>query len=576
MKTKKVAAGFARWVVLAGLLGSACAAPAPAPPAPAATAAPIQAPTAAPPARPTAAPAPTAAAAAKPAGVYGGTGRVLGPGYPEVWDPHIAGTNLALSGFGPMYNQVVEYDPVRPGKIIGDLAKDWEVGNGGLTYTFHLNPNIKWWDGRDLTADDVAFSISRMVQPGQPRPRVGLLRSYVKSATAVDRTTVKVDLNFPGAAFLPFLAVDYMKVVPKHLIDGGVDINLFDNLVGSGPFKKVRTVRGDSTTYEKNTTYFKAGRPFLDGLRVFAVADPGTVAAVFRTAQVDSTTVNFGLGIPDVLRLAPELAGKYTVYWHPTVNDTQHFLVNATKAPWSDMRLIKALSLATDRQEFIKAFGGGKYTIGAPFPTGSWYGSTQDELLKRPGYRIPKDKDIEEAKALLKEAGYDPPSKLTNLVLLSPKLSDLPDWAQLWKAQLKRNLGLDLTIEAVDAPTGIARHSQGDFSIGQFGYGLNILDPDDYVGTIYGTGARNFSRWKNPDFLKMLEQQSREQDLNKRRALLRDMEEFLFTKENPYITVWWFYRFYLVNDKVRTEAGPFIAPETPQIVLKQEHWWLEK
>jgi peptide/nickel transport system substrate-binding protein len=101
--------------------------------------------------------------------VYGGHATVLNAIYPEVWDPHIAGTIGPLAAFSPLYNQVVEYNPLNPSEIIGDLAKRWEVTDGGLTYTFYLHDNVKWWDGKDLTADDVAFSLKRMIEPGKPR-----------------------------------------------------------------------------------------------------------------------------------------------------------------------------------------------------------------------------------------------------------------------------------------------------------------------------------------------------------------------------------------------------------------------
>jgi len=148
------------------------------------------------------------------------------------------GGNLAVTAaVSPLYNQVVEFNPLNPSEVIGDLATGWEVTDDGLTYAFHLHDNVKWWDGRDLTAEDVAFSVNRMIEPGKPRPRVGLLRPYVQSAEALDRHTVRVRLNYPAPAFLQFLAVDYMKVVPKHIVEAGVDINMWENIVGSGPFK---------------------------------------------------------------------------------------------------------------------------------------------------------------------------------------------------------------------------------------------------------------------------------------------------------------------------------------------------
>ena len=73
---------------------------------------------------------------------------------------------------------------------------------------------------------------------------------------------------------------------------------------------------------------------------------------------------------------------------------------------------------------------------------------------------------------------------------------------------------------------------------------------------VYGPGARDWTRWKNPEFLKMFNQQSRELDREKRRQILRQMEEFLVTVEAPYAWFNWKPWTYLVSNKVRTEAGP--------------------
>jgi peptide/nickel transport system substrate-binding protein len=497
-------------------------------------------------------------------------------GYPEVWDPHIAGTVFALAGVGPVYNQVVEFNPINPKEIIGDLARSWDITDGGGTYIFHLHDNVKWWDGKDLTAEDVAFSLQRMIEPGKPRPRTGLLRPYIKSVEVVDRNTVKVVLNYPSPAFLQFLAVDYMKILPRHLLEAGVDINVWENIVGSGPFKIKAARRGDSVTYERNPTYFKKGRPYVDSLTILAITDAGTAAAAFRAGRIQMTTGVTALGVDDLLKLEKELKGKYSLYWQPNVTDVWHVFGNVEKEPWNDLRIIKALRLATDQQELQKGIGAGAWKIGAPFPLESWYGSTTEELLKLPGYRTPKDQDIAEARALLKAAGYDPPAKLGKRVLNVATASVAPDTAQLWAAQMRRNLGLEIEVRVRDAPTVIHAHTAGDYDLGLWGYAYNIDDPDDFVNAIYGPGVRNYTRWKNPKFLEMLEQQSREVDREKRRQILRRMEEFLLTVEDPYIMILWKPWTYLVSDKVKTEAGPFVTPPSLQTIHKNEHLWLEK
>jgi len=513
------------------------------------------------------------ATAAEP--VAGGQATLLNYGYPEVWDPHLAGTLGALGSISPMYNQLVEFNPLKPSEIIGDLAKSWDVSSDSMVYTFKLHENVTWWDGKPLTAEDVVFSLRRMVEEGKPRPRVGLLRPSLKAAEVADPYTVRVHLKLPSPSFLQFLAVDYMKIVPKHIAGAGVDINVWENIVGSGPFKIKQARRNDSVIFEKNPKYFKPGLPYLDGLKVVVITDQGTAAAAIKSGQITMTTAVSGLQVDDVLKLEKDLKGKYSLYWQPATN-VEHFFANTEKAPWKDLRIIKALRRATDPHEIQKAFGSGYYAIGAPFPPDSWYGSSTAQLKERPGYRIPKDQDIVEAKALLKAAGYDPPAKLGKRVLTVPTVLYWPDLAQLWVAQMKRNLGVEIEIKLVDVPTAVNTWVSGDYDLGSWGYGYNIPDPDDYVNAIYGPESRNYTRWKNPQFLGLLQQQLSQIDKDKRLQMLRQMEEMLLTEENPYVELFWARRVYVVSDKLKTMAGAFVPAETIQVVLKWEHVWLEK
>ncbi len=425
-------------------------------------------------------------------------------------------------------------------------------------------------DGKDLTADDVAFSLQRMIEPGQPRPRVGLLRPSTKATEVVDSYTVKVTLNYPSPSFIQFLAVDYMKIAPKHVVEAGKDINRWQNIVGSGPFVIDKSRRGSATEYVRNPNYFKAGRPYLDKLTVMNVSDAGTASAAIKSGQIHATTA---VGVEDALQLEKTMPDKLKVFFQP-MNAGNHFFANVEREPWTDLRIIKALRYATDQWELQQAFGEGRFRIGAPFPVGSWYSNTVEELQNLPGYRRPKDQDLADAKQLLQAAGYETPAKLGKRVLTTPTAGQAVDVAQLWVAQMRRNLELEIEVKVTDAPTSVTSYVAGDFDLGAWGYGFNIADPDDWVNAIYGPGARNYTRWKSPKFLEMFNQQSRELDQEKRRAILRRMEHFLLTEEDPYIQMQWVPWYYVINNRVTTEAGPYIPAETIQTALKWEHVWL--
>ncbi len=172
-------------------------------------------------------------------GKYGGTLMIGDSSQPDQWDLHKACCNFSPSGARDIYNNLVYYDPLNQVDIIGDLAESWDWAGDGLSITFHIHGNATWSHGVSVTADDVKYSLDRMALPGVPRPRVKNIVPYYDRSEMIDPTTVKVYTKFARpAAFLRFLATDYMVIVPKHVLEAAEDSETaFDdprNIVGSG------------------------------------------------------------------------------------------------------------------------------------------------------------------------------------------------------------------------------------------------------------------------------------------------------------------------------------------------------
>ncbi|GIT43030.1 MAG: hypothetical protein Ct9H300mP11_09660 [Chloroflexota bacterium] len=130
-------------------------------------------------------------------------------------------------------------------KIEGDLADTWESSNGGQTFTFHLNEDAVWGDGTDVTSDDVVYALSRYMDPENSIGRSGLFRNYTLPVAEggvkkIDDSTIEMNLSFASGAFLSFLALDYAKILPKHIMEAGVDLNQAEGIMESssesGPF----------------------------------------------------------------------------------------------------------------------------------------------------------------------------------------------------------------------------------------------------------------------------------------------------------------------------------------------------
>lgn len=266
-----------------------------------------------------------------------------------------------------LFNTLVMYNPVKPAEIVGDLAQRWEVSPDGLSYIFYLH-EARWWDGQPVTAADAKFSLDRMLEPGKPRPRVGALRHYIEHTEVIDAKTVKVHTKFPmPAAFLPFLGIDYAVIYPKHVLERGVDFDDPKNIVGSGPFKLKSYRRGVSWELVKNPEYFKQGLPFLDGIQTFVMKDHHAITEAFQTEQVLMCNRNgsCGLTVKEHLDLAEAMRGKGTFYWQePTL--ATGINLNPMHPPFNDPRVRRAVYLAVDRQEVIRALSLGKGTVAPP------------------------------------------------------------------------------------------------------------------------------------------------------------------------------------------------------------------
>lgn len=592
-KLMAVAPALGAVLLLAAVACGASATPVP----PTAAPAPAAAPTAtAAPALPsnirptnTPVPTPTSVPTAVPAqqAKAGGTVNMGAYADAETWDPLGSASLSSVQAYSQLFSQIVMYDTTDTAKIRGDLAKSWEITNGGLTYTFRLNDNIKWQDGKDLTAEDVVFNMERYMNPKVPAGRSGAFREYTKKVEEggvklIDPKTVEFNLAFPSGAFLSFLALDYVKVLPKHHLAEVTEFKQADPIIqrkaGSGPFQLTEYQRGNSFKVIKNKSYFKPGRPFFDGINHFIIVDNGRLIAAFKSGQLDMMNSGFSnLGVTEYLQLEKDMKGAIKLHELPGSRNWG-LMMNIKKGPLKDPKVRKAIYLALDRQELIQLLEDGKAGLPTIFMPGFAY--TEAEALTWPGVR-PKNTpggqaDLAEAKRLMKEAGYENGFTTT---FDTRQTGNYPDTCSLVKQQLKRTLGIDGEVRTHESAAGYAlfgtaRKAEGDWSLACQGEGMTVLDPDAVFGGLYRVGAtRNYPNWTHPKIEDLFERQKKEQDLAKRKALLRETEDFLRSfEDNHWVTLFWGKFFWPVHKDIRG-LNP---PQTVQYGFTYEDLWLAR
>ena len=504
------------------------------------------------------------------------------------WDPKGSSSLSSIQAVSQLYNQIVQYDTVDTSKVVCDLCETWETSDGGTTFTFHLRPDIKWLDGEDLTAADVHHSMLRYGDLDSSAGRSGLWRNYTLVAkdggvNMIDNDTVEFKLQFPSGAFLKFLAVDYVKILPKHLLDQGLDLNLaetvMDNNSGSGPFVLDDYQRGDGYKVSKNPNYFKEGRPYFDSIDHQIIVDPSVLIAQMEAGKIDMSNGGFtNLTPTQAFELEDNTNGGMRVVAVSPSADWG-LMLNVKKTPFNDARVRRAIALAIDYQEWNDLVFDNTSGAGCPL---MGLAHTFEECSTWPGLR-PKDTpegqaDLAEAKRLMVEAGLADGFETRMDVR---QVGTYPDQCSVVKQQLEEVLKINVS-EFQTYPSaagytlfGTSRpvDQAGDWEMACQGEGQVVLDVDGIMGGVYRKGAtRNYTDWENDQVNAWYEEQKVQTDPAKRKEINKELELFLFSQDdNHWITMGWGVLNWMISEQIQG----FHAPQTVQTHFKHEDLWLK-
>ncbi len=427
----------------------------------------------------------------------------------------------------PQMNYLVQ-NYQRADGVGADLAESWTVSSDGTVYTFALAKSAQWHDGKPVTADDVAASLTRLQSDTSiAAPPYRYTVADVTKIEAVDTNTVRITLNKVSASFIPQIGSVGNVIYPKH-----VPIAQFAELkpIGSGPYKMGTFTKGAEYKVTRNTTYFKKGSdgqalPYLDGLNFFVIPDITARITAFRTRRLDVHHVPGGTVTPSQLQAIkadiPDLVAFSGIpgHWRLYFNNVP---------PWNDPRARKAIHLAFDRPFFDQAVAEGE---GDPFQLynysrkggGKWF--VPDEVVSTwPGFRKDKDADIAEAKRLLVEAGVNPAT--LKLEVNTYNIYELG--AVVAQQVLKRTLGIDATLKVEPTATGAQTLVQRAFAVYFDQNGPAVDDPKAAIDPFFLTGAAaNYARWTDAEVDRLAKEVDSTLDTTRRRTLSNQLEQRL-------------------------------------------------
>ena len=465
------------------------------------------------------------------------------------------------------------------GDMQPELAEKWEIPGDGTEMILRVRPGIKTHNkppsnGRDFTAEDMAFNINRIAGKYDPQNIARYQRAStlvgLNRAEAVDKTTVKVIMDRPSSAFFRGLAEIRNMMMPKDVVEQPGFPSNPEGFAGTGPFKLDKFEDGVKFEAVRHPEFFVKDQPYLDTFRYVFMPDRATGLTAFISGQIDMFNGALPHEIDTIKKAKPD---AQFFQWQDLNWD--HWRFNTTKKPFDDFRVRKALFLALDYQEIGDGYWGPGWGYTGPLVPAHPEALRAEEVAKLPGYnKDTKEKDRQTAKELMTAAGY--PDGAFGFDILPQVTSSYLDNATRIKGQLAKvwpKMEVNLTPAADNAAFS---RQQSDSSFDTISYTITSL-PDavlELQSQYHSRGSRNYGKFKNAEADMIIDKALAELDNAKRTALLKEFQKKYFDEWMPIAQLVEQPERYLLSPRIRgfdKTTGPWGF--TGYRVMSSARWW---
>ncbi|MCS6847856.1 MAG: ABC transporter substrate-binding protein [Anaerolineae bacterium] len=438
----------------------------------------------------------------------GGTYRIVAGGdFVKTLDPGSAEAFEDWWSVGQLlFNMPYAFD--REGNFYPDLAADLpKISSDGKVYTIPLRKGVKFHNGREMTAEDVKFTIERQLWPEVYSWGKSYLNTIVGAqdvldgktkdlagVKVVDPYTVEITLDRPQAVFAALMSITIFGVVPKkEVLDAGQDWGT-KVVIGTGPFKFVEWQPQQRAVFERNPNYFKPGKPYIERVELNL-----NVEESVRLLRWESGEADFLIGIPpaEFPRILADENLKDVLRSTPTMT-VHRFNIHMTAKPLDNLKVRQAIAHAIDKNAVVKA-------TGAPhIVTDSVFAIAMPQY--DPNFRSNYQYDPDKARALLKEAGYENGVNVGKI--LGGRTRASPE-IEVIHAQLKAvGIESEIVLGLYNSPEIADRLRSGDITLHILSWSASYPDGYDYAAPLFTCKAReafNRSNYCNPRIDELLD-----------------------------------------------------------------------
>jgi ABC-type transport system substrate-binding protein len=439
-------------------------------------------------------------------------------------------------------------------RLVPSLADSWEISPDGLVYTFRLHPGVTFSNGAALTAEDVGFTLQRLIAHPESRNRnlamsiLGAeeLRSgktdKLAGFKALDDHSFTITLAYPCATFLEGLTTPGASILDKEttLKAGNAFGQTPNTTIGTGPFVLTEWKQQKGIIMKANPKHW-AGPPKCDGLNMRFYAENSPLRQMFLNGELDILDLD-KLGIDAEYFLKGDIYRKNLIRGHRV--GISYIALNQSVRPLQDVRVRQALQLALDRRALLHAAISNRGVLeNGIFPRGlKGYNPALPELPFDP----------EKAKQLLQEAGYGNGFDLT-VGYSAATAQRVKDMLRLTAAMWKK-VGVRASLLEMDNRAFLERRRKGELACYTGTWSADFNDPDNFISEFFGSRENTLARslcYPDQDIMKRIRDARSIVDPEARIREYQALEKRIVQEDAAWIPLYSGYHFFMVNDRVK-------------------------
>ncbi len=485
---------------------------------------------------------------------------------PESIDPAL---NTAVDG-AVMINHMFEglYKWIDDGngvaKLVLGQAESVDVNAEKTVYTFKIRENAKWSDGQAVTASDFVYSWQRLVDPATAADYCYMADILLNAneimagekdkselgVKAIDEHTLEVTLHTPCPYFEEIMAFPSLMPVRQDMIEKGGDQWTFDlsTYVGNGPYKMESWEHNSKIRLVKSENYYDYAKLGPNAINFALMDDANAIYAAFNSGQLNFIEEVPVAEIPTLVEQGKLNIDKYI--------GTYYVCFQTQKAPFDDVRVRKAFSLAIDRNyivEQITRTGQIPASGFVPYGVNDALGIEGDDFRTVGGNYMDVSKEAyeancEEARRLLAEAGYEGGAGFPVVEYLYNTSDNHKAIGEALQQMWQDELGVTVNLVNQEWNTFLQTRKEGNYSIARNGWIADYNDPMSFLDMWLTGGGNNDAHYSNAEYDALIMQAKSTSDAAERMRLMHQAEDILMGEDVVHAAIYFYTNKYMAQD----------------------------